>query len=109
VASHNQTPKILKSDQRETKFFSQTLVESVLIYGAETWTLTKQLERSLDGCYTRLLRAALNISWKQKVPINNYNGDLPKLSMKVRSTHYEPLAHTTIIRRKLPTNSSCGI
>ena len=37
----------------------QTLVKSVLLYGSETWTLTKQLERSLDGCYTRLLRAAL--------------------------------------------------
>ena len=32
----------------------QSLVKPVLLYGSETWTLAKQLERSLDGCYTRL-------------------------------------------------------
>jgi hypothetical protein len=61
---------ILKSELlRETKikvFYSQPLVESVLIYGAETRTITIQLERSLDGCYIGLFRAALNITWTQK-------------------------------------------
>jgi sorting nexin-29 len=42
-------------------------VESVLLYAAETWTLTKTLEKRLDGAYTRLLRYALNISWKDKI------------------------------------------
>ena len=27
-----------------------TVVESVLLYGLETWTLTKGLEKQLDGC-----------------------------------------------------------
>ncbi len=66
----NKLQKIWKSElpqQTKIKVF-QTLVEPVLLYGYETWTLIKQLERSMDGCYTRLLRAALNISWKQKVP-----------------------------------------
>ena len=40
-------------------------VESVLLYGSETWTITKQMEKKIDGCYTRLLRMALNISWQQ--------------------------------------------
>ena len=31
-------------------------VKSVLLYGCEAWTLTKQLERQLDGCYTRMLQ-----------------------------------------------------
>ena len=30
-------------------------VESVLLYGCESWTLTQKLEKMLDGCYTRLL------------------------------------------------------
>ena len=34
-----------------------TFVESVLLYGLETWTLTKGLEKQLDGCYTCMLRA----------------------------------------------------
>ena len=27
-------------------------VESVLLYGCESWTLTQKLEKMLDGCYT---------------------------------------------------------
>ena len=42
------------------EFFRAT-VEKVLLYGAEAWTLTETLEKRLDGCYTRLLRYALNI------------------------------------------------
>ena len=30
-----------------------------------TWTLTKLLEKKLDGNYTRMLRAILNKSWRQ--------------------------------------------
>ena len=42
-------------------------VESVLLYGSETWTVTKTLKKRLNGCYTRMLRTVLNVSWKQKV------------------------------------------
>ena len=31
------------------------------LYGCTTWTLTKRLEKKLDGNYTRMLRAILNI------------------------------------------------
>ena len=39
------------------------LVEFVLIYGSKTWTLTKSLEKIIDGTYTRLLRTVFNLSW----------------------------------------------
>ena len=41
--------------------------ESVLLYGSETWTLTKAQEKSLDKTYTKMLRMVLGISWKDKV------------------------------------------
>ena len=31
-------------------------VESILLYGYETWTITKSLSKLIDGCYTRMLR-----------------------------------------------------
>ena len=37
-----------------------------------TWTLTKQLEKKLDGNYTRMLRAILNKSWRQHPQNTNY-------------------------------------
>ena len=45
--------------------FFRATVESVLLYGAESWTLTKTLQTRLNRTYTRLFRTALNISWKQ--------------------------------------------
>ena len=35
-------------------------VESVLLYGSESWTLNVKQQNSLDGQYTRMLRKALN-------------------------------------------------
>ena len=40
--------------------FFQAAVTSILLYGWTTWTLTKRLEKKLDGNYTRMLRAILN-------------------------------------------------
>ena len=44
--------------------FFQAAVVSILLYGCTTWTLTKRLEKKLDGNYTRMLRAILNRSWQ---------------------------------------------
>ena len=65
-------------------FFIKATVESVYLYGAESWTLTKTLERRLDGCYTRLLRHALNISWQQKVRNVVLYKDLPAISTVIK-------------------------
>jgi len=48
------------SDEIKREFF-RAIVESVLTYGSNTWTLTKRLETKLNGTYTRMLRAVLNI------------------------------------------------
>ena len=44
------------TDKMKRSFF-QAAVTSILLYGCTTWTLTKRLEKKLDGNYTRMLRA----------------------------------------------------
>ena len=44
------------TDKMKRSFF-QAVVVSILLYGCTTWTLTKRLEKKLDGNYTRMLRA----------------------------------------------------
>ena len=58
-------------------------VESVLLYNSNTWTLTKQMEKRLDGMYTRMLRMALNVSWKQHMTNEELYSGLPKVSAKI--------------------------
>ena len=63
----NRLSIIWKSDltDKMKRSFFQAVVMSILLYGCTTWTLTKQLEKKLDGNYTRMLRAILNKSWQQ--------------------------------------------
>ena len=57
--------------------FFRATVESVLLYGSSSWTLTKHLKARLDGAYTRMLRAVLNISWKEHPTKSRLYGNLP--------------------------------
>ena len=52
------------TDKMKRSFF-QTVVVSILLYGCTTLTLTKRLEKKLDGNYTRMLQAILNKSWRE--------------------------------------------
>ena len=51
-------------------------VESVLTYVSESWTLTVQQQKSLDGTYTRMLHKALNIFWQENYTNKNVYGKL---------------------------------
>ena len=68
----------------------QAAVVSILLYGCTTWTLTKRLERKLDGNYTRMLRAILNKSWRQHPTRHQLYGHLPLITktIQVRRTRH---------------------
>ena len=70
--------------------FFQAVVVSILLYGCTTWTLTKRMEKKLDGNYTRMLRAILNKSWRQHPTRHQLYGHLPPITktIQVRRTRY---------------------
>ena len=70
-----------------------TTVESVLLYGCEAWTLTVKDEKALDGVYTRMLRAALNVSWKDHVANIDLYDYLPRLSDTIRQRRMRLAGH----------------
>ena len=71
---------VLKSTK--IKFF-RACVESILLYGAETWTISKDLEKRLNGTFTRLLMRAQNLSWKNHPTKAKIYGELPPISRTV--------------------------
>ena len=83
---------ILKSDQTDKMkhSFFQAAVVSVLLYGCTTLTLTKRLEKKLDGNYSRMLRAILNKSWRQHPTNHQLYGHLPLITktIQVRRTRH---------------------
>ena len=71
-----------------------TTIESVFLYGSETWTLTRSTEKKIDGAYTRMLRTALiNVSWREQIPIKDLYGYLPKVSGKIRERRMRLAEH----------------
>ena len=70
--------------------FFQAAVVSILLYGCTTWTLTKRLEKKLDGNYARMLRAILNKSWRQHPTRHQLYGHLPPITktIQVRRTRH---------------------
>lgn len=84
-AALNKMNNIWKSnlpDQLKRDFFRAT-VESVLVYGAVSWTLTSSLERKIDGAFTRMLRAALNKSWADRLHNSELYGNVPRITTTI--------------------------
>ena len=88
----NRLSIIWKSDLTDKikRSFFQAAVTSILLYGCTTWTLTKRLEKKLDGNYTRILRAILNKSWQQHPTRHQLYGHLPPITktIQVRRTRH---------------------
>ena len=88
----NRLSIISKSDltDKMKRSFFQAAVASILLYGCTTLTQTKQLEKKLDGNYTRMLRAILNMSWRQHPTRHQLYGHLPPITktIQVRRTRH---------------------
>ena len=85
-AAINRLSIIWKSDLTDKikRSFFQAAVVSILRYGCTTWTLTKRLEKNLDGNYTRMLRAILNKSWQQHPTRHQLYGHLPLITKTIQ-------------------------
>ena len=97
-AACHKLKRIWKTDMCEklkARLFVAT-VETVLLYGCESWTLSKQLEKNLNGTYTKMLRMALD---KDQWALGMTNatlygyGDLPILSSKIRERRLRLAGH----------------
>ena len=77
------------TDKMKRSFF-QAVVVSILLNGCTTWTLTKRLEKKLNGNYTRMLRAVLNKSWRQHPTRHQLYRHLPPITktIQVRRTRH---------------------
>ena len=77
------------TDKMKLSFF-QAAVVSILLYGWTTWTLTKRLEKKIDGNYTRMLREILNKTWLQHPTRHQLYDHLPPITktMQARRTRH---------------------
>ena len=80
------------TDKMKHSFF-QAAVVSILLYGCTTWTLTKRLEKKLDGNYTRMLRPISNKSWRQHPTRHQLYGHLPPITKTIQVKQTKHAGH----------------
>ena len=88
------------TDKMKRSFF-QAAVVSILLYGYTTWTLTKRLEKKLDGNYTRMLRAVLNKSWRQQPTTHQLYGHFPSITKTIQVRRTRHAGHCWISKDEL--------
>ena len=77
------------TDKMKRSFFQAAIV-SILLHGFTIWTLTKRMEKTLDGNYTRMLRAMLNNSWREHPTKQQLYSHPPPITktIKIRRTRH---------------------
>ena len=88
------------TDKMKRSFF-QAAVVLILLYGCTTWTLTKRLEKKLDGNYTRMLRAILKKSWRQHRTKQQLYGHLPPITKSIQARRTRHAGHCWASRDEL--------
>ena len=88
------------ADKMKRSFF-QAAVVSILLYGCTTWTLTKRLEKKLDGNYTGMLRAILNKSWRQYPTRHQLYSHLPPITKTIQARRTRHAGHCWRSRNEL--------
>ena len=79
----------------------QAAVVSILLYECTTWTLSKCMEKKLDGNYIRMLRAILNKSWRQHPTKLQLYGHLPPIMKTIKIGRTRHAGHCWKSRDKL--------
>ena len=73
----------------KTKLFIST-VESVLLYGNETWTITKLMKSQLNGCYIKMI---YKLSWKDFMNNKSLYKMLSPISTKTQQRRMPHAGH----------------
>ena len=64
--------------------FFRATVEFVLTYGSFSWTLTKALDKRLNGNYTRMMSDILNRYWKDHPNNKDIYVNIPDICTSIR-------------------------
>ena len=84
------------SDMRKeikVRFFVAA-IESIFLYGCESWTVTPKIECMLNGTYTKLLRKAINMKWWERRTNAEVYGELPLLGYKIAARRMKLVSHS---------------
>ena len=90
----NECCKEIRPQQKTKLTIFKSTVESIILCGSNTWTVTRELEEKLDGCYRKLLRKCFNVHWSQHMTNIELYGKEQKLSTKIQHPRLNLAGHS---------------
>ena len=94
--------KATNIDMKVKTKLAWSLITSITLYGCETWTYSKNIEKKLRAFEYRCYRRLLNITWKDRVRndevlrrMKQYLGEMVPLVMTARRRKLQWFGHTT--------------
>ena len=81
--------------------FLQAVDVLILLYGCTSCTLTKHMEKTLEGNYRRMLRAILNKSWRQHPTKQQLYSYLPPITKTINIRRTRHAGYCWIVRVEL--------
>ena len=93
----NSLDKVWKATiKKDTKLkVFKASVETILLYGSDSWTLNVARSQKLDGSYTKMLRTIYNISWRDHVTNKSLYGHLPRICTVVKRRRLALAGHVS--------------
>ena len=84
---------VLNSQNNADENLFNTYTSNMCVCVYTTWTLTKRLEKKLDGNYTRMLRAIFNKSWWPHPTRHQIYGNLPPITKTIQVRRTKHVGH----------------
>ena len=80
--------------RREIKVrFFVAVIEFILLFGCERWTVTPKTEHMLNGTYTKILRKVTNVKWWEHKTNAEVYEEIPLLGNKIVGRRIELAGH----------------
>ena len=93
-SAFNSLDRVWKASiKKETKLkVFKASVETILLYGSDSWSLNVALSKKLDGSYPKMQR---NISWREHITNKSLYGHLPRISTVVKRRRLALAGHVS--------------
>ena len=109
--AYNKLKKILESRKVNIKLkvrVLNTYIKSIFLYNCEIWTITKELENSIDIFQRTLMRRAFNIYWRDKISNEEiYNrAGVTEWSIEIKKRRLKWLGHLLRLPDETPARQA---
>ena len=75
-----------------------------MLFGCSTWSMNKEMERSIDGFNRRMVRHACEIFWPKRTSTKEVNVFIEPVTCEAKKRRWQMLGHVMPMNDHVPAN-----